>query len=196
MSAVETLAFLHAHGLDIEPKGLNAALRAALESLEARYYPTESEAEGLTPEEIEVARSGGLEPRPAGNGTDPLVRGVVALASLIETGLTTRHAAERLGVSDARIRQRLQDRTLLAIRSGRTWKLPVFQFTERGELPGWSEVCAKLPETASPVAIERWLALPNADLVTGEAESPVSPREWLLAGRPPEPVTELASELA
>ena len=192
----QTMAFLHGRGLDVEPRGLAAALRVAIAQIEALYRAQPGQ-EGLTAEEVEAARSGGLDPQPArGARADPLVQGVVAYASLIHTGLTTRQTAARLGVSDARVRQRLQARTLLAVREGLSWKLPVFQFTTRGELPGWGKVCPSLPSAASPVAVERWLRLPHPDLVTGENETPISPRGWLLEGRPPEAVAALAGELA
>ena len=192
----QTMAFLHGRGLDVEPKGLAAALRVAIAQIEALYRAKPGQ-EGLTSEEVGAARSGGLDPQPPrGARADPLVQSVVAYASLIHTGLTTRQTAARLGVSDARVRQRLQARTLLAVREGLSWKLPVFQFTKRGELPGWGEVCLSLPSAASPVGVERWLRLPHPDLVTGENETPISPRGWLLAGRPPAAVAALAGELA
>lgn len=194
-AAAETMAFLHAHGIHTEPAGLEEALRAAVGSIEARYR-AEPGREGLTHAEVDVARAGGLEPVPTWGTVDPLLQGVVALASLIRTGLTTREAASRLGVTDARVRQRLADRTLLAIRTGHTWRLPLFQFVGAAELPGWEEVCRRLPPGASPVAIERWLSLPHPDLATGDDESPASPRAWLLAGRPSAVVAGLAGELA
>lgn len=189
-----TTAFLHAHGLDVAPNMLAAALEAAVAS-QLRTYRGDDD-EGLTAEEIEVARSGGLVDRGHRGVTDPLEQGVIAYAALIQTGLTTRQAAERLGVTDARIRQRLNDRTLLAVRVGKSWHLPLFQFTRKGELPGWGEVCPHLPSSASPVAVERWLAQPHPDLVLGDDETPCSPRAWLVAGRPPHAVATLAAELA
>ena len=193
----ETLAYLHAHGLDgAGPEALNASLRAAIARLKALYYPGR-EQEGLTAAELEVARAGGLDPTPKfAPGQDPLLAGAISYASLIQTGLTTAQAGTLLGVSDARIRQRLQERTLLAIRAGRSWKLPVFQFAGKGELPGWGEVAQALPRDLSPVAVESWLRLPNADLVTGEDEVPASPRAWLLEGRSPQPVAALAAQLS
>jgi hypothetical protein len=193
MADTTTLAFLHAHGLNVEPKGLSAALRAALASLEARYFPATGE-EGLTAGEIAVARSGGFAAKHATSaGEDPLLQGVAAYAGLLSTGLTTAAAAKRLKVSDARIRQRLAERTLLAVRQGRAWKLPVFQFTRKGELPGWGAVCAQLAADVSPVAVDRWISLPNPDLRVGADETAVSPHAWLVAGRPPEAVAALAA---
>jgi DNA-binding response OmpR family regulator len=194
VEASPAMAFLHAHGLDVEPKSLPADLMAAIADAKALYRAKAGQ-EGLTAEEVEVARSGGLDPEP-NRGADPLAQGVAAYARLIRTGLTAKQAAARLGVSDARIRQRLQARTLLAVREGRVWKLPLFQFTKRGELPGWAEVCPSLPAAASPVAVERWLALPHPDLVTGDSETPTTPRAWLTEGRPPRAVAALAGELA
>lgn len=192
---VETMAYLHARGLDVRPLQLAAGLKAALARLQARYYPNPGD-EGLTAEEVAAAQSGGLDSRPpAAGGEDPLVAAVMAYAGLVTSGLTTLQAAKRLGVSDARIRQRLKDRSLLGLRAGRSWRLPVFQFTPQGELPGWGEVCARLPESISPVAVERWLTLPHADLGIGEEETPASPRQWLLDGRSAKRVADLVEEL-
>ena len=194
---VEAMAFLHVHGLEVEPRGLNAQLRAAVKALQALYYP-EPRQEGLTTSELEVLRSGGLDPTPRhfGERGDPLLNGVLTYAALIETGLTTIQAAKLLGVSDARIRQRLQAGTLLAIKTGRAWKLPLFQFADGAELPGWGQVAQNLPVGVSPVAVESWLRLPNPDLVTGEDETPVSPRAWLQEGRPAKAVASLAAGLS
>ena len=121
---------------------------------------------------------------------------MVEHARLLETGLTTGAAAERLGVTDARIRQRIDERTLLAMRRGRSWRLPLFQFVGSGEVPGWAVVCRRLPREASPVAVERWMLLPHPDLVVGEGEERVAPLKWLHEGRPADRVAELASRLA
>jgi excisionase family DNA binding protein len=193
MTHAATLAFLHARGLEIEPKALSAALRAAVAAIEAAYYPEPGQ-EGLTRDELRIAKAGGLTTGEQGDA-DPLVESVVAYAGLLDTGLTTAQAAKRLGVTDARVRQRLAERSLLAVREGRAWKLPLFQFTRKGEVPGWADVCAKLPPAVSPVALERWLALPHPDLAVGDDERPTSPRDWLLAGRPAPVVAALASEL-
>jgi excisionase family DNA binding protein len=194
---VKTRAFLHVHGLDVEPKGLNAQLRATIQALQSLYFP-EPGCEGLTAPEAAVLRSGGLDPAPRSFGEkgDPLLQGALTHAGLLETGLTTLQAAKVLRVSDARIRQRLQDRTLLAIKTGRSWKLPLFQFADGQELPGWGEVARKLPRDIAPVAVERWLMLPNPDLVTGADEAPVSPRAWLREGRPAKAVAALAAGLS
>lgn len=191
---IETLAFLHAHGLMVEPKDLAEALRSAVEALPRAYVVPGRE--GLTAEEVDVARTGGLDPglRPRGSA-DPLAESVVRHAKLIDTGFTTREAAAHLGVSDARIRQRIDEGTLFALRHGRSWRLPAFQFVPGGELPGWADVCRMLPPDISPVALARWLTLPHSDLGVGDDELPVAPLDWLMGGRPPGRVASLADEL-
>lgn len=192
---VEAMAFLHAHGLNVEPKGLPRVLREVIERLQSLYYPSAGQ-EGLTAAEIQAYRAGGLDPSPRELGTnDPLLCGVMTYAGLVDTGLTAVGTAKLLGVSDARIRQRLKERTLFAIKSGGSWRLPLFQFAEGRELPGWGEVARKLPQGISPVAVAHWLVLPNVDLAVGEDETPTSPRNWLLEGRSPLVVARLAQAL-
>ncbi len=193
-SSAETMAFLHAHGLNVEPTALGESLRAAVATLKQGFYG-EAGSEGLTAGELAIARQGGLEPR-AVPGPDALSQAVVEHARLLETGLTTAAAAKRLGVTDARIRQRIDERSLLALRRGRSWRLPRFQFVGEGEVPGWSIVCRRLPAAASPVAIERWLLLPHPDLVVGASEERMAPLKWLHEGRPATVVAELAARLS
>ncbi|BDU76506.1 hypothetical protein [Mesoterricola sediminis] len=192
---VETMAYLHAHGLNVEPEGLPRVLREVIEGLQRLYYPSAGQ-EGLTAAEIQVYRSGGLDPAPRDLGVnDPFLRGVTTFAGLVETGLTAVESAKLLGVTDARIRQRLKERTLFAIKWGGAWRLPLFQFADGRELPGWGEVARNLPDGISPVAVAHWLMLPNVELALGEDEIPTSPRHWLLEGRPPQAVARLAEAL-
>jgi hypothetical protein len=192
-SISETLAFLHAHGLYVEPSGLSDSLKSAVGVLERVFYGAPG-AEGLTAGELQVARAGGLVPHTA-TGWDPMAAAVVHHARLLDTGLTTASAAARLGVTDARIRQRIDDGSLFAMKRDRSWRLPDFQFVGGLEVPGWSTVCRKLPADVSPVALDRWLRLPHPDLVVGESEEPVAPLRWLHEGRPAERVADLAARL-
>jgi len=83
----ETMACLHAHGLEaVAPKVLNASLRSAITRLKALYYPMQ-EQEGLTAAELDVARAGGLDPTPRfAPGDDPLLVGAISYASLVQKG--------------------------------------------------------------------------------------------------------------
>lgn len=75
----------------------------------------------------------------------------------------------------------------------RAWRLPRFQFTESGLVPGLDHVLRRLPEDLHPVALYRWLTTPHPDLVVDD--EPATPFEWLTAGHDPEAAAELAAEL-
>jgi hypothetical protein len=74
-----------------------------------------------------------------------------------------------------------------------TWRLPLFQFTGTGVLPGLDQVVPALPEGLHPLAVANWFTGANVDLDTGSG--PVSPLDWLTAGGDPAPVARLASAL-
>lgn len=76
----------------------------------------------LTKAEVEVLGRGGLDvsrppddPEKAG---DQLVRTVTRYAGLLAASLTVGEAAAVLGVSESRVRQKIGDRTLYALRAG------------------------------------------------------------------------------
>lgn len=188
-------AYLHAHGVDVQPDALDRALAEALAQHRAVLYP--SGGSGLTEAETEVLRAGGLDPTPRDLGSaGPLVRGVAEHAAILKSALTTAQVAERLGVTEARVRQRLQKRSLFGVETRHGWRIPSFQFTESGELPGWSTVAPRLPADLTAVELFGWLSEPNPDLFLGEDDEPVTPRAWLLAGRSARAVAELAADLA
>ncbi|MEZ4237995.1 MAG: hypothetical protein R3F59_17995 [Myxococcota bacterium] len=122
-----------------------------------------------------MARSGGLDPAPRRGGPDPLAASVVSLAKLIDTGLTTRAAALAARGAATRGPPARPAERIASVRHGRSWRLPAFQFTEHGELPGWAEVCRALPAEVSPVALASWLLLPHVDLPLGDDEAPTAP---------------------
>jgi hypothetical protein len=62
-------------------------------------------------------------------------------------------------------------------------------------LPGLEEVVPVLPEDLHPVGVDHWFTTPSLDLVPGELEHGLSPREWLLSGHSPKAVVELAADL-
>ncbi len=188
-------AFLHAHGVQVGPDDLDAAVAEALRTHRAVLYPRGGT--GLTAEERAFLREGGVDPEPKDLGiADPLVRGIAEHAAILKTALTTAEVAARLGVTEARVRQRLQKRTLFGVETRQGWRVPSFQLTEEGELPGWSDVAPKLPADISAVELFGWLTIPNADLYVDEEETPVTPLDWLRSGRSPKAVAALAADLA
>jgi hypothetical protein len=62
-------------------------------------------------------------------------------------------------------------------------------------LPALEEVVPSLAGDLHPVAIYRWFMTPSPDLTPEDLDRALSPREWLLAGYPPQAVAELAADL-
>ncbi|WP_096787684.1 hypothetical protein [Rhodobacter sp. CZR27] len=166
--------YLEAHGHEILPpdraEPLSVAERAALAS-------------------VGVAAGGEADPQPA-----------LALAArhavLAETALPLAQAADRLGVDPSRLRQRLRERTILGIRRGdeRGWRIPGFQFTPEGELPGLRGVLRAIRPDAAPVIVAAFFTTPQADLEDAEGQS-LTPAAWLAAGHDPGPVRDLAAAI-
>jgi hypothetical protein len=173
----------------------------AIESLQRRLYRPDPGAD-LTAAEAEALERGGFELEPAGDaagaGDDPLARSVAEYAALLETGLSTAEAAARLGVDPSRVRQMLtaDPPRLYGIRTKGGWSLPRFQFDGERLVPGAGDVLGRIDPELHPIAVYRWFTSPNPDLVDERfSPRPLSPRDWLLLGLPPEPVAELAAAL-
>jgi hypothetical protein len=162
---------------------LERGMRGATLALEAPANRVD-----LSEAEAEVLALGGFEAGPA-NAISPTETTRMEHLRLLAESLSPEQAATRLGVNASRIRQRLGARTLYGVKDGRGWKLPLFQFAGKRLVPGLEKVLPKLPRTLHPIAIARWLAAPSPDL------DGISPRAWLLEGRAPERVADLAAEL-
>lgn len=191
-----TRAFLHAHGLLIEPETLDRLVCEALERLPRGLY-RDQPGRDLTPAEVEALRSGGFDLAGEDLGEDdPLARTAAEYAALLTSSLTTAAAAARLRVASSRIRQRLTARppTLYGIRLASGWRIPEFQFEGDELLHGWPEVVAALDPELHPISVYRWLTTPNTDLEDPEGRR-VSPRDWLRLGHKPSAVAELAADL-
>lgn len=150
----------------------------------------------LTPPEEAALGRGGVGPISAEELR--LVEGQAAAAyqQLRADSLSVEDAAGRLGVNASRVRQRLAERSLYGLKDGNAWRLPAFQFVADGLVPGIAAVFRRLPTDLGPLAVARWLATPNADLTTrDDDERPLSPRQWLLEGNPPEAAATLAAAL-
>lgn len=152
---------------------------------------------GFGPGEATVLQEGGLDLSPLAVGEpDPLARTAAKYAAVLATALTTREAADLLGVSEGRVRQRLKEGTLYGLKAGRENRLPAFQFEGGREVRGIGEVLRSLDRSVHPVALLGWFTLPNPDLYLDvEEERAVSPREWLLSGGDPGVLVPLAEEL-
>lgn len=102
------------------------------------------------------------------------------MRELMETALTVDEAAERLGVSRSRVRQRAGDRRLWAIKRAHRLLLPAIQFTDSGQVPGLDVVLATLPGDVHPLTVLGLLTTPQSDLRLENVEVPII--DWLAFG--------------
>jgi hypothetical protein len=126
---------------------------------------------------------------------DPLIKSQAQYMALLEESLSAAQAAKLLGVDVSRIRQRLRDRSLFGVEHEGTWRLPRFQFERRLVIPGLARVLKALPEDLFPLDVIDWFVLADADLQLESDAAALSPREWLVSGRPVEAVVALARDL-
>jgi hypothetical protein len=144
----------------------------------------------LSAGEVAALEAVGLTTEPFVAGPDPLVQSVADYMALLETSYTTSEASKHLKVDVSRVRQRLREGTLFGIEYDGERRLPRFQFERRQVLPGLREVMAALPPGLNPLDVAQWFLAPNPDLEVGKEN--LSPREWLLRGKPVEAVAALA----
>lgn len=152
----------------------------------------------FTPEEADALRRGGLDLSPGGGGgrEDAIGQTAAKYALMLASALSTGEAAERLGVSEGRVRQRLKEGSLHGVGTPKGHRLPTFQFTQSGEVPNVGAVLRSLDRDLHPVAVENWFTLPDQDLYLDEDEGfPVSPREWLMAGGSPAAVVPPSGDI-
>jgi hypothetical protein len=86
----------------------------------------------------------------------PLVRTAADYAALLDTALGVPELAKRLGVDQSRVRQRIARHTLVAVKDGAAWRLPLFQLDDTGQqlVPGLAAVAPRLAGV-HPVAVAR-----------------------------------------
>ena len=151
----------------------------------------------LSKAELEALKETGLSTKPwiGDVAHDPLTKTIVDYMALIETSLPTAQVAAMLDVDVSRIRQRIRERSLFGVEYEGEWRLPRFQFERKKVLPGLSAVLAAVPAELSPLDVATWFLEPNIDLEADETGTPISPRMWLLHGRSPSMVAQLARNL-
>jgi hypothetical protein len=111
--------------------------------------------------------------------------------ALLAGCVTPRTLALRLRVSESRIRHRIADGDLYAIRSGGRLLLPDWQFGADGSpLPGLRVVLRAFDEAEHPLGVQSFMTTVQADLESPAGE-PMSPRNWLASGGAPAVVAEI-----
>jgi len=119
-------------------------------------------------------------------------RTVAAHAVLADSALSVLEAAKALGVDDSRIRHRLKEGRLTGWKD-QGWRLPSWQFTGSGVLPGLEIVLRAVPDDQPALVVAAFMSTPQADLVIND--HPATPRQWLLSGGDPDHVAKLVATL-
>lgn len=112
------------------------------------------------------------------------------LAGSLATSVSIPEAALLLGVDRSRVSQRISQGSLRAFTSGRSKRLPDWQFTVQGRvLPGLAVVIAAIPRGLAPQALAAFMAEPQPELADR------TPSEHLVEGGDPSDVAELLAGL-
>jgi hypothetical protein len=101
----------------------------------------------------------------------------IRMQNLVHESFSIPDAAERLGVTPARIRQLLTEHKLWAFASGRNRLLPPAQFTSIGQVPHLDRIVPLLEGDMHPLSMQALLTAPQQSLIV-EGE-PVSIVAWL-----------------
>ena len=174
---------LRDHGLDTDEDELVGATATGLARL---LTPPGSTA--LPTAEAALLDTAGLGEAP-GSYARAAAAAAGTYAALVATALTVGEAAARLGISDGRVRHRIAARELYALPSGRR-RLPAWQFSDGGVLPGLPTVLRSLDPDTHPLAVLAFISTPQPELELDGR--PATPEQWLRAGGDPTPVAELA----
>lgn len=176
---------------DATTDGLNASLRLVLETMPILLYG-EAEEE-LTAEEQKILKQGGID-LATEIERDPLAETTVKYAALVETSLTIKEAAERVGKTESHLRQMIARGTLYSILLDHRRFIPIFQFTKNGGLvQNITKVNAALRTDLHPVEVFEWYTEPDPDLYVNDDDTqPVSPIAWLSNGLPVKSLISLA----
>lgn len=187
--ALETV--LAKAGLRVDPVEFlelveDAARRLSPATPDPADYFTAEQRDTLADVGLDLSRRGPDE-------TDSRARAVAAQAVLRDSALTVPNAASVVGVDTSRIRHRLSAGRLAGWKDRGGWRLPAWQFTSSGVLPGLEAVLASVPEDQPPLVVAAFMTTPQADLRLDD--QPATPRQWLLAGGDPGRVAALAATL-
>jgi hypothetical protein len=132
---------------------------------------------------------------PVSPDNDPLLRSRAQYMALLEESLSAAEAAKALRVDVTRVRQRVRERSLYGLEYEGTWRLPRFQFERYLVIPGLAQILKALPLDLFPLDVIDWFLLPEPELQLESDPAPLSPRTWLLSGRPIDAVVKVARDL-
>ncbi|MFW0790770.1 hypothetical protein [Gordonia sp. CPCC 205333] len=146
----------------------------------------------LSEADAAVLDAAGFSERPGALTTATVARDI-QMQQLVAESLTVNDAAERAGVSTARVRQRLAARTLWAYKWGTRRLLVPAQFTDDAVVPGIDAVVSRIRPDAHPLEVQSLLTLPQPTLAVGS--EPASIVAWLLSGPRSDQEVERATDI-
>jgi len=111
----------------------------------------------------------------------PLVQRALEHAVMVTTAFSLPAAADYLGVSTSHVRQRIRAGSIFTVVSRKGRVLPRFQFAAGATLPGLQIALANISPATEPVEVQRFFLSPLPALILAPTESPMSPRDWLIA---------------
>jgi hypothetical protein len=151
-------------------------------------------ADYFSAEQRDILTDVGLDLSPhRASEVDHRAKAVAAQAVLRDSALTVAEVARIVGVDTSRIRHRLAAGRLSGWKDRGSWRLPAWQFTSAGVLPGLEAILGSVPDDQPPLVIAAFVATAQPELVLdGE---PATPRQWLLATGDPTPVAKLIAML-
>ena len=121
-------------------------------------------------DETLLDEAGFIAERP--RATVALLSSDLQMRELVRLSLRVNTAAERLGVSPARVRQRIADRTVWAYKSGRNHLLPAAQFIDNRTVPHLDKVAPLISGDLHPLSVHALLTRRFPELVVdGEPAS-------------------------
>jgi len=85
-----------------------------------------------------------------------------ALRSVLRGAPTREQAAGRLGITPQAVSERRKTGRLIALRRGREWRFPAWQFGDGDALPGLERLAGAYPGT--PLNLSVWAVRPSPDL--------------------------------
>jgi hypothetical protein len=187
--ALETV--LAKAGLRIDP----GQFLSLVEDAARRFSPPHPDPGGyFTGDQRDALRDVGLDLSPLRDDEpDGRARAVAEQAVLHDSALTVSEAARTIGVDTSRVRHRLLANRLMGWKDRGGWRLPAWQFTEHGVLPGLEQVLAALPTDQPALVVAAFMTTPQEDLLARART--ITPCEWLSAGGDPQRVARLAAML-
>ena len=149
----------------------------------------------LPPSELALLDQAGVDMEEHPDRGDPMTVYATEYETILATSLSATQAGERLrGVTTARVRQTIRERSLYAFQLEGRWKIPIFHFQDDGLVPNIGAVNSILPRTLDPVSVLRWYTRPDPELEATGGDV-LCPLDWLRAGMDPAPIVDLARDL-